>query len=1324
MYLTPLILTPLILDEIIRAINSGEDEDSILHVIISKGFKLLGADRGTLHIWDSSQNMLVIKAVVPEGLCAKVRGFAHPVDKGISGWVFKNKKPVLVHDLKKEKKWSRQYLKVFHKLFLKPRTRSELAVPLITSEGAIGVLNVESGRPNAFTDEHVKILETLANHAVVALQKTVLLRTKERQLKAFANTISKLGPLYSLTDTLDSIVQQAAIALGGSVGSLKLYDDRSATLSFQAICSFDGKKFKWDASFRVWVQEGSLKDSVSSWVFRNRQVRLTTDTQKEKLWNIPPWPARSGIHVPLLVGKRPVGVLAVDSQTPNAFTCSDLKVLELLATEVVVAVENAWHDDLMRRISSLLTRSLEVPMDGEPIKHRIAVLSQLASIVWEVMKPKACSVIVLPGPDENERFMCIPEGCEYGIDRTGALHLPKGKGLYGATIRTGRIQESKNVMRDKRFADTALARSNGLTSALSVPIRKNGQSYGAINYYSSFEREFSEFERHCLETICGIAGMIISATEAETYRRRNILDQIGSGVTLIGFPPDWDQRVRARENGNTDWNLDIKMPILFLNRIHAEIFAPKAERGMDCYKGFNDPMQRRPCWWCPTIRSILSGERKTSFTHSPAPPKDRMEHFKVTASILKEDNKPIAAIESTVPATRELEGRNLSARLLEADNEDDILGLGVECLGRGTRNDCILFISMDKATKGVTVERIYTVDNKVWREECQAKPEWSKDTLRDDFPPLEQYFTEREGKRRRLFKKRPRHPALSGRLSPCAREIICEAVKSGEVFVPIPKEKLLQFFRGTTLLRRKDFRNCDKDHPPRAVIVRIGTRRDPLWWMVMLDKKPGWPCFEEPGHGRHWCIEIASELTTKITSIRFRQEIERLAQFREMVIEQAPVGVVITDARGKVTRINRAWRNAAGGDVTGQNLLALKSVRDAGLVAGLKRALSGQEVSVPQVRFSTIFGKELVLSIKCVPIFNEGDQIGGLLISCWDMTALAKKHEELIVAHEESIVSKLAAGAAHEILNPGRAIEDGAQWLGKGISDLLRAERQLSNVPISGGELGLLRDIVKSILKHTRTGARPLPDSSESAIKEVRELTEKWNLSCRNVEVNRLARFGDLDKIGILLESCGRKYANRVFYYFVKLTGVIEACSDIAQSITRINEVVEALESQSFLAPRRFKKADIHNTIDAALVILRKDLDGSGVIRERHFSSRVHKIVCVPGQLSQMWRNIFQNSLHSLQEVERQRELTVCTRKSFQNVIVTIEDNGRGIPANVNIRFLGRALPKLEEGEVHGYGLWIARKVVEDHKGSLTIGRLQDRNGTRVTVSLPINRRC
>lgn len=1311
------------LDEVIRAINRGEDEDSILHGIIRKGFTLLGADRGTLHIWDSSQNMLVIKAVVPESLRVKVGGLAHPVDKGICGWVFRNEKPALVHDLKTEKEWSSRYLKIFHEMFPKPRTRSELAVPLISSKGAIGVLNVESGQPNAFFDEHVEILETLANHAVVALHKADLLRAKERQLQAFANTISKLGPQYSLSDTLDTIVQQAAIALGGSVGNLKLYDDRSAALSFRAICSFDGKRLKWDAPFRVWVQEGGPEDSVSAWVFRHQQARLTPDTEKEELWNTPPWPARSGVHVPLLAGKRPVGVLAVDSPTPNAFTNSDLRVLELLATEVAVTVENAWHDELMRCIGSLLTQTLEVPMDKESSKHRINVLSQLATIVWEVMKPKACSVIVPPGSEEDQRSMRIPDGCEYGIDRTAALPLPEGKGLYGATIRTGRIQESKNVMRDKRFADTALARSNKLFSALSVPIRKDGQPYGALNYYSSFEREFSEFERHSIEAVCGIAGMIISATEAETLRRRTILDQIGTGVTLIGLPPDWDKRMRAREKGNTNWNLDVRMPLLFLNRIHAEIFAPEVKMGMDCYKGFNDPTQRRPCWWCPTIRAMISGEPKTSFTHSPAPPKNRVEHFKVTASILKEGDKPVAAIESTVPATRELEGRNFSTHLLETDDEDEVFGLAVECLGRGTRNDCILFIAVDGAIKDLRVERIYTINKKVWKEECQAKPEWNKDTLRDDFPSLEQYFVEREEKGWRLFKKRLRHPALRGRLSPCAKEIIWETLESKELFQTITTEKLLEFFRGTTLLSKTHFKNCDKDHPPRAVILRVGPQQEPLGCMVMLDKKPGWPCFEEPGHGRHWCTEIVSEMATKVGSIRLHRNAEQLARFRAAIIDQAPVGVLVTDDKGTVKRINQAWRNMAGGDVTGRNLFSMESVRRANLVAKFREALRGKEVQFDQRRFRTVFGRELVLSVKCVPMLGENDRVSGLLIICWDMTEVAHNYEALINAREQLALASFAAGSVHEIKHPGITAALGAEQTAQGLYSLIKAERGLRRIPLHDREFSLLREKIEQACKRAMPGTKPLPLATESDEQRIIAAVRKHNLQYRNKDIHAMARVGFADDIQQLLDLSESKYARPLFSYLKRLASTLAASADTFHSTIQLREVARAIETQMFIAPKKIEKADVHYTIDAALIVLQDRIDAASVDVHRQYSTRVPSIRCVAGRLAQLWRNILQNSIESIQstKVTTRGIITISTKKSGKIIIVTIRDNGGGITEEVDLESLGTKLPRISSGEIHGYGLWIARKVAEDHNGFLRIRRPKKERGTEVIVGLPIH---
>ena len=1092
-----------------------------------------------------------------------------------------------------------------------------------------------------------------------------------------------------------------------------------AALSFRAICSSDGKRLKWEAPFRVWVQEGGTEDSVSAWVFRNRQARLTLDTQKEDLWNAPPWPARSGVHVPLLAGKRPVGVLAVDSPTPNAFTNNDLRVLELLATEVAVAVENAWHEELMRCIGSLLTHTAEVPMDEEPSKHRITILAKLAMIIWEVMKPKACSVIVPPGRDEDQRFMSIPNGCEYGIDRAVALPLPKGRGLYGATVRTGRIQESKNVMIDKRFADTALARSNKLVSALSVPIRKDGQPYGALNYYSSFERSFSKFERHSLETVCGIAGMIVSATEAETLRQRNILHHIGTGVALIGLPPDWSKRKRAREKGESSWNLDIRMPLIFLNRVHDEVYSPKARLGMDCYRGFNNPSQRRPCWWCPTIRAMLTGTPKTSFTHSPAPPKNRLEHFKVTASILKENGEPSAAIESTVPATRELEGRNLSARLLETDDEDEVLKLSVECLGRGTRNDCIFFVRVSHNQKHLRIERIYTVDPGVLKEEREATPEWRTGTLRDDFPPLEDYFMEREKKGHRLFKERPTHRAIRKALSPRANEIIRQALESKSLFLTIKTHDLLEFFRGTTLLNKGHFANCEEDLPPRAVVLRLGSWRRAWGCLVMLDKKPGRICFEEPGHGRHWCSEIASELTTKLEGIRVSGDFEQLARLRETIMEQTPAGVITTDAKGTITWTNRAWREMAGGDAVGRNVLRLKSVKEANLTKEFKKALKGTAAELPSGRFRTVFGKTLTISAKCVPLFNKQEEVSGLLISCWDLSEVARYHGAVADERERVVLGNLAAGAVHEMRTPTLAATYRARDIIRKVPQLLNYEHKLLAGPLISEAGDLLKRVQELVSENVTPETMVTSEIDRKTFRLVKSVLQSYNTLRDDDTIYNLARMGVAPVLREVLSLGRGQHTETVLSYFENLSSIVASARSIYLSVSQISELIEALESQSYIAPEHWKMMNVEHPIEAALVILRHVLEEYNTVVNRHYNSQGTSIYCIPGQLGQVWRNLLQNSLDSIKYAHRRGIIDITTIRRGESIVVAIRDNGTGIPVDIDVSSLGASLPKLKDGTPRGLGFWLIGQVIEKHGGKVKI-RSQRRLGTVVKVILPL----
>ena len=99
-----------------------------------------------------------------------------PVNSGLVGAAVREWRPINVPDVLKDPRY----------LPMNPETRSELIVPLFYKGRIIGVLDLEHTRPHFFTEEHERVLTTLAAQVAIAIENAKLyqaVRTQERQLE-------------------------------------------------------------------------------------------------------------------------------------------------------------------------------------------------------------------------------------------------------------------------------------------------------------------------------------------------------------------------------------------------------------------------------------------------------------------------------------------------------------------------------------------------------------------------------------------------------------------------------------------------------------------------------------------------------------------------------------------------------------------------------------------------------------------------------------------------------------------------------------------------------------------------------------------------------------------------------------------------------------------------------------------------------------------------------------------------------------------------------------------------------------------------------------
>lgn len=182
-----------ILRKVTQAMIAGQTVEDIVQLILDLTLKFMRAKIGSIFLVDELRNELYIKAAkgLPDDV---VRAFRPQIGQGISGWVAKHKKPLLIRDIEKDKRFRRISDPKYE-------THSLLSVPIIMEEKVLGVLNVNNKLDKgAFTRDELNLLSVLANHAALAFTHILHLdqiRTQQQQLQAINRRLVEADRLKS-----------------------------------------------------------------------------------------------------------------------------------------------------------------------------------------------------------------------------------------------------------------------------------------------------------------------------------------------------------------------------------------------------------------------------------------------------------------------------------------------------------------------------------------------------------------------------------------------------------------------------------------------------------------------------------------------------------------------------------------------------------------------------------------------------------------------------------------------------------------------------------------------------------------------------------------------------------------------------------------------------------------------------------------------------------------------------------------------------------------------------------------------------------------------
>jgi GAF domain-containing protein len=148
--------------EINQLITSTLDLNGVLSLILAKAVELVNIQNGSLQLVDDETGELAIQLHKGPALVPPERKRLK-LGEGITGKAAQEGRSIIAHDVT-QPPWRDIYREFW------AGTRSELAVPLLTGEQCIGVLNLEHSEPGYFSEDEREIIEGLAAQAAIAIQ--------------------------------------------------------------------------------------------------------------------------------------------------------------------------------------------------------------------------------------------------------------------------------------------------------------------------------------------------------------------------------------------------------------------------------------------------------------------------------------------------------------------------------------------------------------------------------------------------------------------------------------------------------------------------------------------------------------------------------------------------------------------------------------------------------------------------------------------------------------------------------------------------------------------------------------------------------------------------------------------------------------------------------------------------------------------------------------------------------------------------------------------------------------------------------------------------
>lgn len=310
--------------EVSAATTSTLDLDQLLANVAEIIQKVLPHDLFAILLYSERRQDLRIRYAVGHRE-EVVRSLSLRLGEGITGAAAARREAVLAGDVRSDPRY----------LATVDAVRTELAVPMTARGKLVGVIDLQSTRPNAYTEYDRALLGLIAARVAIAIENARLYRRVDRQnrtLKTLADISREFTSILDLDELLGKIASTMRTLIDYDAFSILLVDANAKALRHRFSIRYDQ---------RVDIDNVPLGKGLTGAAAESRKVVRVHDTSKDPRYIASHSDIRSEVAVPLVAHDRVIGVMDLESDRVGHFSDDNVRTLTLLAPQVASSVENA-----------------------------------------------------------------------------------------------------------------------------------------------------------------------------------------------------------------------------------------------------------------------------------------------------------------------------------------------------------------------------------------------------------------------------------------------------------------------------------------------------------------------------------------------------------------------------------------------------------------------------------------------------------------------------------------------------------------------------------------------------------------------------------------------------------------------------------------------------------------------------------------------------------------------------------------------------------------------------------------------------------------------